>query len=277
LLIEHWPPIDPGIFRARDRLRGATVAGGSVLCYGRSTLSLQALAERAAMADPSTFVLDLAGKPRPAPFQLRERVYPDIHWYNQNRASNRIYPAVNGIEGLVIHATQGGSTAGALTWWRQAGGGKASAHWIVPDEDEADHGVAVLAVVYESLAAWHVQNDKTSARIGRRKMINHWTLGVEIVNRQVPDDHFSSWQVAATAEIARYCWAKYPNFRFVFAHAAVDPARRSDPGAHFDWRQFCALVTAPSAAPAPRPERRLAALTAETIGNRVDGSPYCCG
>ena len=204
------------------------------------------------MGNPRTdYYLDLSGHAalRPAPFRLPERIYPEIGWFNANRASNRKYHAVEGIEGLVVHATAGGSTVGALSTWKN--GRQASAHWIVPDEDEAGHGKEILAVVFESLAAWHVLNSKSHPKLGNRTHTNHWTLGVEIVNRQVPDDKFSDWQVEITAQIVRYCWAKYPNFRYVFSHAFIDPERRSDPGTNFDWDRFVELILTDAADPAP--------------------------
>jgi N-acetylmuramoyl-L-alanine amidase len=194
------------------------------------------------MGDPTTYLFDLSDAERPAPVPLEEQVYSKIQWFNAHRASKRLYNPVTGIEGIVIHATAGGSTSGALSWWERPDGAKASAHWIVPDEDEAAHGKSVLAVVYEALAAWHVRNTKTHPLLGNRTRINHWTLGIEVVNRQTGHDPFSDWQIEATAAITRYCWAKYPNFRYVFSHALVDPGRRNDPGPDFDWARFETLV-----------------------------------
>lgn len=196
------------------------------------------------MADPSTYFLELPSVGRPPIFSIPEQVYPEIQWFNQNRASNRLYHSVNGIEGVVIHATAGGSTSGALTWWKGTppNGARASAHWIVPDEDESAHGKNVLAVIYESLAAWHVRNSASHGLIGNKDRINHWSLGIEIVNRQNDADTFSNWQYEITALLVRYCWAKYPNMKWVFSHALVDPGRRSDPGDEFDWARFENLV-----------------------------------
>jgi len=202
------------------------------------------------MPDPKKYFLKLPNSGKPSPFALPEKIYSDIAWYNKHRASNRLFHAVNGIEGIAIHATAGGSTSGALSWWKNPNGGKASAHWIIPDEDEFGHGKHVLAVVYESLAAWHVRNSVSHPSMGNRKKINHWTLGVEIVNRQVPSDQFSDWQIEMTALLVRYCWAKYPNFKYVFSHALVDPTRRSDPGKNFDWDRFSDLIKSDANDPA---------------------------
>lgn len=193
-------------------------------------------------SNPKEYFLDLSPHQRPDMIPLKEIIYSDIQWYNGNRASNRVFHATDGIEGLVVHATAGSSTTGALSWWKQPGGGKASAHWIVPDEDEEQHGKTVLAVVYESLAAWHVRNAAKHPKLGNRDRINHWSLGVEIVNSQSTSDKFSDWQYIATAQIVRYAWAKYPNFQYVFSHAMVDPSRRSDPGTNFEWEKFEEMI-----------------------------------
>mgnify|MGYP000350869813 CR=1 FL=1 len=229
------------------------------------------------MSDPKKYFTELSGSQRPAPFKIPEKIYPDIQWYNQNRASSRIFHPVEGIEGVVIHATAGSSTAGALNWWKKPGGGKASAHWIVPDEDEFAHGREVLAVVYESLAAWHVRNDKTHPRLNNKKKINHWTLGVEVVNLQNSSDKFSDWQLEITALLVRYCWAKYPNMKYVFSHAFVDPHRRSDPGKHFDWEKFIGLVHSSANDPVGDQEA-MAIASAVSSGQGVTGeiSDHSC-
>jgi N-acetyl-anhydromuramyl-L-alanine amidase AmpD len=196
------------------------------------------------VADPRSFLFTLDPARRPAPVRLAEKLAPDIGWYNANRASVRAVHPVEGIEGIVVHATAGATAGGALAWWKMPAG-RASAHWIIPGEQEAAHGRHVIAAVYEALAAWHVRPECRHPDIadGRGGM-NQWTLGIEIVNtqsREVPDP-FSDWQVEACAGIIRHAWARYPNLRWVFSHAAVDPARRSDPGANFPWARLEALV-----------------------------------
>jgi N-acetylmuramoyl-L-alanine amidase len=96
--------------------------------------------------------------------------------------------------------------------------------------------------VPETLAAWHVRNAVLSPDInGGANKVNHWSLGIEVVNTQ-KNDPFSPWQIEATAKIVRYCWAKYPNLAHVVSHAVLDPERRTDPGADYDWVRFKALV-----------------------------------
>jgi N-acetylmuramoyl-L-alanine amidase len=202
------------------------------------------------MADPKDYILKLDPAKRPAMHNFPEKVVADIAWYNSHRASTRRFNPVTGIEGAVIHATAGGTSGGCLSWWKNPAA-QASAHWVIPGESETEHGKSAIAAVYETLAAWHVRNDKSNSKVnGGKKLINHWTLGIEIVNTQKAGDTYSDWQLEITAQIIRYCWAKYPNFKWVFSHAAVDPGRRTDPGSIFPWDKFSALVQTPNATPA---------------------------
>ena len=112
--------------------------------------------------------------------------------------------------------------------------GKASFHWLVPDEDENAHGKFVWSCAPEARAAWHVQNTCSHPDVnGGATRVNHWSLGIEVVNRQVTADAFSDWQVEATAQIIRRCWAKYPisgtscRMRSWIRRAGVIPAARS--------------------------------------------------
>lgn len=194
------------------------------------------------MPDPRSFILELDPALRPPMQPLDEHIVPDFDWFATHRASRRAGEGVLAIEGVVIHATAGSTAAGALSWWRQPAV-KASAHWLIPAEREPLHGQAVIAVVPEARAAWHVLPGCAHPGINTGKArVNGWSLGIEIVNTQLPGDGFSDWQIDATAAITRYAWAKYPNLRWVFSHAAVDPARRSDPGPAFPWADFTRAV-----------------------------------
>ena len=188
------------------------------------------------MGDPTTYHFDLDPALRPAHAPLEERWWPGIREAALRASSARIYDAILGVRAVVIHATAGGSSAGAASVIFD---GRASFHWLVPDEDEPQHGRFVWATCHEARAAWHVRNSCCHPAVwGGRGRINHWSLGLEVVNRQVRSDAFSDWQVEATAQIVRYAWAKYPNLRHVVSHAMLDPARRSDPGSLFPWERF---------------------------------------
>ncbi|MGX9574352.1 N-acetylmuramoyl-L-alanine amidase [Mesorhizobium sp. f-mel] len=195
------------------------------------------------MPDPKTYLFDLPARGRPEPLAIPEVWYPNVQSFWASSTSSRIFDPILGIKAVVIHATAGASSAGAMSVMQA---GTASFHWLVPDENESQHGHVVWACAPEARAAWHVRNDKSHPQVnGGAKRVNHWSLGIEVVNTQAADP-FSDWQVEATARIVRYCWAKYPNLKTIVSHAALDPQRRTDPGTKFDWVRFRQLVLSPA-------------------------------
>lgn len=189
--------------------------------------------------DPKDFQFDLPAE-RPPRARLAEKWMPGLREAATGASSPRVYDPILGVRAVVIHATAGATSDGAASVIRE---GRASFHWLVPAEREAAHGLHVWATAPESRAAWHVRNDCSHPDVweGRRR-VNHFSLGVEVVNTMRAGDPFSPWQIEATAAIVRYAWAKYPNLVHVVSHARLDPARRTDPGAHFPWERFKALV-----------------------------------
>lgn len=192
------------------------------------------------MNDPKQYHFDLpdGGAPDDAP--LAERWFPNVKKAALKVSKSRGVDPIEGVTTIVVHATAGSSSAGAASVIFDR---RASFHWLVPDEDEPQHGHFVWATCHEARAAFHVRKDKSHPRIaGGKRDVNRFSLGIEIVNAQRSSDHFSDWQVEATAGIVRYAWAKYPNLEHVCSHAMLDPERRSDPGTHFPWNDFRDLV-----------------------------------
>jgi len=172
---------------------------------------------------------------KPTNIQLPEVWYPNINEHWKKSTSKRIFNPIFGIKAIVIHATAGHSSDGAMSVMQN---GKASWHWLVPDENEVEHEKIVWACAPETLAAWHVRNSISNPDVNEGKnKVNHWSLGIEIVNSQ-KNDPFSDWQVKITADIVKYCWAKYPNLEHIISHAKLDPSRRTDPGTLFPWENF---------------------------------------
>jgi len=199
-------------------------------------------------ADKYHFLLPAAQRPSEA--SINEAWYPGVQAYWKNCTTKRSVDPIFGIKAVVIHATAGSSSAGAVSVMKKTSDA-ASFHWLVPDENEEQHGSLVWACAPEARAAWHVRNVAFHDDVnGGETHVNHWSVGIEVVNLQ-KDDPFSSWQIQATADIVRYCWAKYPNLLHVVSHAKLDPKRRSDPGSQFDWEQFKQLVLTGPHAPLP--------------------------
>lgn len=194
------------------------------------------------MADPKTYHFKLPENSTPDFVPVEEELHPSFQWLTRHRSRSRGRDVFEVIDTIVIHATAGYATQHAVDRWKKV---KASAHWIVPDEDEPQHGNFVWATVAEAKAAYHVGAVDYEQHLGSGTNVNNRSLGIEVVNTQGVQsytDPFSNWQIEATARIVLYCWAKYPNLRHVISHAKLDPDRRGDPGSNFPWTTFRELV-----------------------------------
>ena len=223
------------------------------------------------MPEPRTYHFRLPKSKRPSEIVLNDPWYPGVEPYWPSCTTKRSVDPVTGIVAVVIHATAGSSSAGAVSVMKKPTDA-ASFHWLVPDEDEPQHGQFVWACVPEAKAAWHVRNAVSHPDVNDgEKRVNHWSLGIEVVNLQ-KNDPFSAWQVEAPARIVRYCWAKYPNLQHVVSHAKLDPTRRSDPGIEFDWEVFQGLVLTSPAEAVPK------LVAAATPLGRIRSGPAsgCC-
>lgn len=221
------------------------------------------------LADNYHFTLPKSGRPSDA--IINDPWYPGVQPYWDGCTTKRSVDPIFGVVAVVIHATAGSSSSGAISVMKRSKDA-ASFHWLVPDEDEEQHGHFVWACVPEARAAWHVRNTAFHSDVnGGEKRVNHWSLGIEVVNAQ-KNDPFSEWQIQATAQIVRYCWAKYPNLKHVVSHAKLDSGRRSDPGDHFDWSGFRDLVLNGSHAELPELVRAAKPLSQL----RPKDSESCC-
>lgn len=141
------------------------------------------------------------------------------------------------VDTIVIHATAGGSSAGAMS---VSDAGTASWHALIPDEDELGHGKYVYRCVPDESAAWHVLS-KLVHPADHKPNINDRSFGVEVVNQQDGRDPFSDWQLRVTAELVRYWRSCFP-IKYLYTHAYLDPRRKDDPTDLFDWEKFMGYV-----------------------------------
>jgi N-acetylmuramoyl-L-alanine amidase len=204
------------------------------------------------MANPRTFHFRLPPYQGPPIAEPPHAFYPGVqaHWSQATRARTALGHDGR-VRAFVIHATAGSNSAGAMSVMFAH---RASWHWLIPDENEPEHGRQVWACAPERRAAFHVRPTASHTDVnGGARHVNYWSLGVEIVNTQSADnpDPFSEWQVEQAAALVRYAWAKYPDMRDVVSHAKLDPSRRVDPGANFNWERFKELVLSPPQPPSP--------------------------
>jgi len=96
------------------------------------------------MPHPTTYHFTLPTSKRPGDIVLNEPWYPGVQAYWPNCTTERSVNPIMGVVAVVIHATAGSSSAGAISVMKRAKK-RASFHWLVPDEDEPQHGELVWA------------------------------------------------------------------------------------------------------------------------------------
>ncbi len=194
------------------------------------------------MALPTGFQFDLAPVGKPVPFQLFEQLYPGVQEHWAQATSKRMRDPILGVTTVVVHSMSGRDCEDAMSLMKSR---RASWHWLIPGENEEQHGKMVWACAPEARAALHVRNSCCHLDVeGGRAGVNHFSLGICIASRKAgaDPDSYSKWQLFAASEIIRYCWAKYPNLKHVVSHAKLDPQRRADPGRNLPWDALRGLV-----------------------------------
>ncbi|MCF0253270.1 MAG: 1,6-anhydro-N-acetylmuramyl-L-alanine amidase AmpD [Duodenibacillus sp.] len=91
-------------------------------------------------------------------------------------------------------------------------------------------GGAVTQFVACGARAWHAG----LSEFGGRRRFNDFSIGVELEGTDF--EPFEEAQYAALAELLAALAAAYP-LRAALAHSDIAPGRKTDPGAHFDWRR----------------------------------------
>jgi AmpD protein len=154
-------------------------------------------------------------------------------------------PANVKIELLVVHAISlppgefGGSDIEALfqnrldlashPFYATLAGVRVSAHFLVR------RGGALIQFVPCAKRAWHAG---VSSWRGRAQC-NDFSVGVELEGTD--DVPFEALQYDALARLTRALTARYP-ISDIAGHSDVAPGRKTDPGPHFDWLKYRALL-----------------------------------
>lgn len=136
------------------------------------------------------------------------------------------------VELIVLHYTASSKTRALATLTNR----DVSAHYVVSD----DTPPIVYRLVGEDMAAWHAGD---SSWYGRT-YLNPRSIGIEIVHpgwtaSNAPGPDFPQGQIdvviALTRDVARRHGVPPEN---IVGHSDVAPARKSDPGPAFPWRQL---------------------------------------
>lgn len=102
-----------------------------------------------------------------------------------------------------------------------------SAHWLIAEDGGAEQ------LVDERLRAWHAG----AGAWGAVTDVNSRSIGIELANTGAQP--FAEPQMAALERVLAGIMARWdiPPER-VIGHSDMAPARKSDPGARFDWRRL---------------------------------------
>ena len=107
---------------------------------------------------------------------------------------------------------------------------RVSAHFLIRRTGE------VVQYVGTGMRAWHAG----AARWRAREQCNDFSIGVELEGTD--DTPFSDAQYVSLCALIRALRARLP-LTDVAAHSDVAPARKTDPGVHFDWPRFLAALS----------------------------------
>ena len=98
-----------------------------------------------------------------------------------------------------------------------------------PDEGKIERDGEIIQFVPTGRRAWHAGESTWRGR----SRCNDFSLGIELEG--VDDDSFEPAQYRRLAELLDALGAALP-LSDIAAHSDIAPARKTDPGAFFDWR-----------------------------------------
>ena len=123
-------------------------------------------------------------------------------------------------------------------------GAQVSAHFLIR------RGGDLVQFVPCGARAWHAGE---SAWKGRAQC-NDFSIGVELEG--TGEAPFTAAQYRQLARLTRALKARYP-IRGIVGHSDIAPGRKSDPGPHFEWGRYRALIRKRSPRRTPGTRRRI--------------------
>jgi N-acetyl-anhydromuramyl-L-alanine amidase AmpD len=187
---------------------------------------------------------------------------PPVTWSTAGSGSNFTAVPKRKITTIVIHATEGGSLLGNVSWLVNDES-EASAHYVV-----SRLGTIVQLVPLHDIA-WHSGN----------KRVNDHSVGVEHVGETYDPNGFTAAEYKASARLAAWLVNRYDipvDRAHIIGHAQVpDPfhpgqfggsSHHSDPGPHWKWGYYLRLVRKYAF-----PQRLFVASTTLETGSELQG------
>jgi len=122
----------------------------------------------------------------------------------------------------------------AHPYYREIQGVKVSSHFLIRRDGE------LIQFVPCALRAWHAGQSEWRGR----SCCNVFSIGVELEGAD--DQPFTDSQYAVLADLTRTLKRAYP-IQDCVGHSdiATPPGRKTDPGPHFDWVRFRAMLERP--------------------------------
>ncbi len=219
----------------------------------------EALASGARLALERGFVVDgpdgtVTLPPSPLA-QVRQAARPDsarARWVaspNYTNAARRR----GDVDTVVIHVTQG-SYGGAISWFQNRAS-QVSSHYVIRSSDGQ-----ITQMVEEQDVAWHARN------------WNGRSIGIEHEGWVDDRDWFTDEMYRASAALTReICdrWGIPKDRQHIRGHVELPGNDHTDPGRHWDWNRYMALVRGEGAGP---PTGRLLGFVREgDIHNEAGG------
>jgi AmpD protein len=106
---------------------------------------------------------------------------------------------------------------------------RVSAHFLIRRDGE------VIQFVSCNRRAWHAGVSSWRDRV----RCNDFSIGVELEGSD--EEPFTDIQYEKLAELTRGIRAAYP-IEDIVGHSDIAPVRKTDPGPHFDWARYRALI-----------------------------------
>jgi len=119
----------------------------------------------------------------------------------------------------------------AHPYYREIHGHKVSSHFLIRRDGE------LFQFVPCGQRAWHAGQSEWRGR----SRCNDFSVGVELEGAD--DQPFTDSQYAVLAQLSRVLRSEYPIADWVgHSDIAIPPGRKTDPGQHFDWKRFRAML-----------------------------------
>ena len=120
----------------------------------------------------------------------------------------------------------------AHAYFREIEGMRVSSHFLIRRDGE------LVQYVPCELRAWHAGQSSWQGR----ERCNDFSVGIELEGTD--DVPFEDAQYETLAKVTKALYERYGNLPLT-GHSDIAPGRKTDPGPHFDWARYQALIGLP--------------------------------